>query len=143
MNLVDPTPPADPAAVSTPVPALSPSAFSGVDAGAIETPVGPSVITTPAAHVRTAKLRQDVIAPVEPPRKATESEIKQAHELLYGPWTILSVERDGETLGDDLIRNKVAKDSRVVFGNRTITIPPQNGAAERLELRVTSKLRAD
>lgn len=138
MNLVDPTPPSDPAAVSTPVPALSPSAFSGVDAGTIETPVGPSIITTPAAHVRTAKLRQDVIAPpVEPLRKATESEIKQAHELLYGPWTILSVERDGETLGDDLIRNKVAKDSRVVFGNRTITMSsPRTGQRNVSSFRV-------
>lgn len=129
MNLVDPNPPTDPAAATVPSISIPSTAFAGVEAAPVETPVGPPVVKAPAAHIRTAKLRQDAADDdVEIARKPTEAEIRSAHELLYGTWTILAVERDGEKLGEELIRDKVARDARVVFGDRTMSmVSPRTG----------------
>lgn len=129
LNLVDSKAPAtEPATMPKPPASLTPSTFGAGDTSPAATPVGPPVVLAPPVHIRTAKLRQDVVEPADDLTKPTESEIKRAHELLYGTWRIVSVERDGETLGDDLIRTKVARDSRVVFGNRTISMAsPRTG----------------
>jgi uncharacterized protein (TIGR03067 family) len=139
MSLADPNPPADSAPTPKPAVAVAPHAFHAINSGpATETPVGPQVVDTPATHVRAAKLRQDVIEPADPPRKATDDEIKRAHELLYGTWTIRYAERDGESLGEEMIRTKVARDGRIVFGNRTIVM-----ASPRTGDKVVSSFRLD
>lgn len=129
LNLVNSqTPAGEPATMPKPPTALTPSTFGAPDVSPTTTPVGPTVVPAAPVHVRTAKLRQDVGDAADVPAKPTDAEIKRAHELLYGTWNILSVERDGETLGEELIRTKVTRDSRVVFGSRTISMAsPRTG----------------
>ncbi len=51
-------------------------------------------------------------------RRATEAEIRRAHEMLSGEWEILSITDDGSEVGPRLIRAKFAEDGRLRIGTR-------------------------
>jgi uncharacterized protein (TIGR03067 family) len=52
------------------------------------------------------------------PRRATPAEMRQQHDLLAGDWDILAITNDGEQLGADLIRSRIAEDGRIHIGER-------------------------
>ncbi|APW62673.1 TIGR03067 domain-containing protein [Paludisphaera borealis] len=60
--------------------------------------------------------------------KPTATELRRAHQMLAGPWTVASATDDGDTVGADILRRKMVKDGRVVIKNRTIThVNPETG----------------
>jgi uncharacterized protein (TIGR03067 family) len=56
------------------------------------------------------------------PRRPTAAELRAAHDLLSGDWTVLSIVDDGETLGPELIRQRVAENGKVRFTSNTATV---------------------
>jgi uncharacterized protein (TIGR03067 family) len=60
--------------------------------------------------------------------KPTPTELRRAHQMLAGAWTIVSATDDGTVIGGDLLRTKLVKDGRVVVRNRSIThVNPETG----------------
>lgn len=53
--------------------------------------------------------------------KPTATELRRAHQMLAGSWTIVAAKNDGDDVGADLLRRKLVKDGLVVVKNRTIT----------------------
>ncbi len=53
--------------------------------------------------------------------RPTATELRRAHQMLAGAWTIISATDDGNEVGADLLRRKLVKDGRVVIKNRTVT----------------------
>ena len=68
------------------------------------------------------------IAWIQDDVKPTATELRRAHQMLAGPWTIVSATDDGDDVGADMLRRKLVKDGRVVIKNRTIThVNPETG----------------
>src|SRR4051812_19348536 len=60
--------------------------------------------------------------------KATESEIRRAHQMLAGRWELLSMSDNGDRLGPELIRSRMARRGQFTIANRVIThINPETG----------------
>ena len=56
------------------------------------------------------------------------AELERAHSLLAGSWEVVSIVDDGETIGKELIRAKLAKDGRIRVANRSFEIVnPETG----------------
>jgi uncharacterized protein (TIGR03067 family) len=99
-----PDPGAKPAATTTAAAAPKPAAPAPVPA--------PTPVTTPPL---TAAVSVQ-------PRTPTATELRAAYDLLTGDWTILSILDDGETLGPELIRQRVAENGKVRFAQNTVTV---------------------
>ena len=54
-------------------------------------------------------------------RKPTESELRSAHQLLAGDWKIVSATDNGDPIGPELIRRKIAQNCTLKIANRVIT----------------------
>ncbi|MDX2036971.1 MAG: TIGR03067 domain-containing protein [Isosphaeraceae bacterium] len=54
--------------------------------------------------------------------RPTAAQVEQAHQLLNGDWEILSLVEDGESLGRELIREKLAAGGRVTISDRTFRV---------------------
>jgi uncharacterized protein (TIGR03067 family) len=85
---------------------------------------------TPIAVAPVAAAAAAAPAPAEP-RRPTPGELQQAHDLLTGEWDILSIVDDGETLGSELIRRRIAEDGRMRFAQRSMTMVSPNGEQTR------------
>jgi uncharacterized protein (TIGR03067 family) len=60
--------------------------------------------------------------------KPTATELRRAHQVLAGEWTVVAATDDGTTIGSDLLRTKLVKDGRVVIRDRVIThVNPDTG----------------
>jgi len=60
--------------------------------------------------------------------KATESDLRSAHQMLSGVWQVVAVTDNGDSLGAELIRRKVVQNSKVSIANRVIThVNPETG----------------
>src|SRR4051794_34077168 len=58
----------------------------------------------------------------------SQAELERAHSLLAGDWDVVSIVDDGETIGAELIKAKLAKHGRVRVANRTFEIVnPETG----------------
>jgi len=53
--------------------------------------------------------------------KPTATELRRAHQMLAGEWTVVAATDDGTTIGTDLLRTKMVKDGRIVIRDRIIT----------------------
>ena len=94
--------------------------------------------------VGDASAVDDLDAAKEPPRssvassraagtpRATPAELKRDRDLLGGRWRILSIQDDGETLGAELIRSKMAEDGVVRIGSRGISVVSPGDEQKRL-----------
>ena len=70
-------------------------------------------------------------------RRPSDSEIQRTHQLLAGTWNLVSVVDDGERLGAELIRQKVAADGNVVIADRSLQIlNPETGARKQWMFRI-------
>ena len=66
-------------------------------------------------------------------RKPTESELRNAHQMLAGVWQIVSVTDNGDSIGPELFRRKIAQNGKISIANRVIThVNPETG-----EIRTT------
>ena len=66
-----------------------------------------------------------------------EDRLRNQRGLLEGIWTIDSIVQNGETLGADLIRAKVAEEGKLAFGTRMVTmIRPGSGQARTIAYRL-------
>ncbi len=73
----------------------------------------------------------------ETPRRPTASELQRTHQLMAGTWSIVSVVDDGERLGAELIRQKVAADGNVIIADRSLQIiNPETGARKQWMFRL-------
>ena len=54
-------------------------------------------------------------------RKPTESEIRSAHQMLSGDWQIVSATDNGDPIGPELFRRKIAQNGKLSIANRVIT----------------------
>ena len=79
----------------------------------------PAPVATPPVAVAAPPLTATVATE---PRRATAAELRAAHDLLSGDWTILSIIDDGETLGPELIRQRVAENGKVRFTEHTASV---------------------
>lgn len=79
----------------------------------------PAVAPKPAAPVPSPVPAETVVTE---PRKPTAAELRTAHDLLTGDWTILSIVDDGETLGPELVRQSIAENGRVRFTSNTVSV---------------------
>ncbi len=93
-------------AAPTPAPAPEPAPTPAPAASAAPAEVPPALTATAAIA----------------PRTPTAAELRTAHELLSGDWSILSIVDDGETLGPELIRQSIAENGRVRFTSNTATV---------------------
>jgi uncharacterized protein (TIGR03067 family) len=71
-------------------------------------------------------------ATLSAPRRATESELRREHQLLTGTWKFVSVERNGETFGANLIRAKIAEDGLMTIGDRALRVVAPGSREKRL-----------
>lgn len=99
-----------PSAATAPAPTAAPAPASAPIRSAA---TSPKSVEVPPALTATAAVA---------PRKPTAAELKTAHDLLAGDWTILSIIDDGETLGPDLIRQRIAENGRVRFTANTVAV---------------------
>src|SRR5271166_5064588 len=61
-------------------------------------------------------------------RKPTESELRNAHQMLAGVWQIVSVMDNGDSIGPELFRRKIAQNGKISIANRVIThVNPETG----------------
>ncbi len=61
-------------------------------------------------------------------RKATESELRSAHQMLSGVWQVVAATDNGDSLGPELIRRKVVQNGKISIANRVIThVNPETG----------------
>lgn len=61
-------------------------------------------------------------------RTLSESQIRRAQQMLFGSWQVVGLERNGESIGAKLFREKISRDGLVTIGNRVVTmISPQSG----------------
>ena len=61
-------------------------------------------------------------------RKPTESELRNAHQMLSGVWQIISVTDNGDSIGPELFRQKIAQNGKISIANRIIThVNPETG----------------
>jgi uncharacterized protein (TIGR03067 family) len=64
-------------------------------------------------------------------QKASESEIRRAHQMLAGRWEALSIIDNGDRIGPELIRLRMARGGRFTIANRVIThINPETGESK-------------
>ena len=67
----------------------------------------------------------------------SESALRRAHELLSGPWDIVSIVDDGSTLGRALIEAKFAENGRVQVGTRAVAfVSPKSGERRISAIRI-------
>ncbi|MFO0889585.1 MAG: TIGR03067 domain-containing protein [Isosphaeraceae bacterium] len=65
--------------------------------------------------------------------KPTESEVRSAHAMLQGTWQLVSVVDNGDVIGPQLIRRKMAKNGAFRVANRTIThTNPESGESKTI-----------
>ena len=61
-------------------------------------------------------------------QKPTESELRNAHQMLAGVWQIVSVTDNGDAIGQELFRRKIAQNGKISIANRVIThVNPETG----------------
>lgn len=73
-------------------------------------------------------LTMTAIALVQDEVKPTATELRRAHQMLAGAWTVVSATDDGDEVGGGMLRRKLVKEGRVVIKNRTIThVNPETG----------------
>lgn len=61
-------------------------------------------------------------------RKPTESELRSAHQMLAGDWKIVSATDNGDLIGPELFRRKIAQNGTIRVANRVIThVNPETG----------------
>jgi uncharacterized protein (TIGR03067 family) len=61
-------------------------------------------------------------------RKPSESELRNAHQMLSGVWQVVSVIDSGDSIGPELIRRKVVQNAKVSIAKRVIThVNPETG----------------
>ncbi len=92
---------------------------------AAKTAVQPEIADDAAEPVAEAdEARSTIVSPSRSAgaRRATEAELKRDRDLLGGRWRILSIQDDGETLGSQLIREKIAEDGIVRIGSRGLSV---------------------
>jgi uncharacterized protein (TIGR03067 family) len=67
----------------------------------------------------------------------TDAQVTQAHQLFQGVWEVVSYTDDGETLGNALLRAKLAKDGRVQVASRAFRIVnPETGETRVVPFRL-------
>ena len=65
------------------------------------------------------------------------AELERAHSLLAGTWEVVSIVDDGETIGEELIKAKLAKNGRIRVANRSIEIVnPETGDSRTSAFRL-------
>ena len=65
------------------------------------------------------------------------AELERAHSLLAGSWDVVSIVDDGETIGRELIRAKLAKDGRIRVATRSFEIVnPETGDSRTSAFRL-------
>ena len=61
-------------------------------------------------------------------RKPTESELRNAHQMLSGNWQIVSATDNGDQIGPELFRRKIARNGRITVAKRVVThVNPETG----------------
>jgi uncharacterized protein (TIGR03067 family) len=69
--------------------------------------------------------------------KATDAELRRAHELLSGSWEFISLTDKGETLGRKLVETRFAQDGILDIADRRMTIVnPQSGEKRTATYRI-------
>lgn len=70
-------------------------------------------------------------------RFVDEDDVRRSHELLTGTWDIVSITNDGDRLGPQLIKTKLAEKGQVRFGSRTsVYVEPRTGERRISALRI-------
>ena len=70
-------------------------------------------------------------------QKPSTAELERAHSLLAGTWGVVSIVDEGETIGEELIKTKLAEDGQIRIVNRSIEIVnPGTGDRRTLAFRV-------
>src|SRR3954452_20898327 len=60
--------------------------------------------------------------------KASESEIRRAHQMLAGRWEVVSIIDNGDKLGPELVRLRMAKGGQFTIANRVVShVNPETG----------------
>lgn len=67
----------------------------------------------------------------------TAASVERAHQLFNGTWEIVSLTENGETLGAELIRDRLVQNGRVRFADRTMIITaPKTGETRAIPYRL-------
>ncbi|QEH33345.1 hypothetical protein OJF2_18460 [Aquisphaera giovannonii] len=60
--------------------------------------------------------------------RATESEVRAAHQMLAGTWKILAVTDNGDSFGPEIVRRKIARDGTLRVTDRLVShVNPETG----------------
>ncbi|WP_165067593.1 TIGR03067 domain-containing protein [Paludisphaera rhizosphaerae] len=97
---------------------------------------GDAATVAPEELVEAVEIKNDVPVPAEPVAlgriRATAEEIARDRNLMAGSWDIVSIRDDGELLGAELIRRKIAEDGRVRIGSRGVSVTSPISETRRL-----------
>lgn len=63
--------------------------------------------------------------------------LRREHARLEGAWTISSFVDDGESLGPEIVRDRIARDGRITFARRSVSMTnPRTGATRSWDFRL-------